>query len=185
MVLVAAACTSGTSTTPATSGTGGSTTITAPTLTVHGPVPIRLLSTDGPPQPTGPVLATSISALRTALESAGATHGGCAQGRNCFSQIADPPIPSLLIAVVARSICQNISEMSTSLTLRNTMVVDVQQKGHCTPGFDTALPPGESLYSVPRSSLPAQGSVTVIWRSSYSPGAPFREVGRATLAMDH
>lgn len=149
-------------------------------IAVSGPVPATLVSTDGPTT-DGVFIGGSVAAVLRAIRLSG--HNPCPI-RQCW-QGRQLPEGTVGIAFQANPLgCEWVDSLQVTSPQHGTIQVDVQEHPLCTkPGSGAAAKGRQILVAIPRSALPATGSITAQVNLSLRPGDPFSSLGTASTAL--
>jgi hypothetical protein len=173
IALACAAACSGSSAQP--TGAPGSTTAVSArpggAVVSVGPVPVKLLSGQGPSIPVGPFAATSLAELTTLMRTAlGGKPPTCGQGP-CWPGAQITP-GSLLVAVrPALTSCLEVTGLASAVPSARTLRIDIQMGNLCDSavGGQAALAT-DLLLAVPVADLPHPGLLSVVVRVTTTPG---------------
>jgi hypothetical protein len=136
-----------------------------------GPVPVTLLSGQGPSIPVGPFAATSLAELNSLMTTAlGGKPPTCGPGA-CWPGAHAPPA-SLLVAVrPTLTSCFEVAGLTSAVPSLRTLRIDIQMDNLCgaAVGGQAALATG-LLLAVPIADLPYPGRLSVVVRVATTPG---------------
>lgn len=142
---------------------------------------VRLVATNGPTGPAGPIAATSLPALEH--EARAGHHGrrvACHPGP-CWAGTI-PPAKSLLIAFrPTLTACYAIRSIGAAL-VHASVQVDARMAQACHGGGGQAALARSSLIAIPLSELSPRRSLKIVLRVA-APGTPLAVVGRTRVTL--
>ncbi|MDQ1686335.1 MAG: hypothetical protein QOC82_3072 [Frankiaceae bacterium] len=182
-----ASCAAGSSTaSPATSSdpSASATATDGPKVTVHGPVPITVVSTQGPTDPVGPFAAVNLTMLRAMMAAASPGRPVACRPGPCWSEVT-PNSQSLYVVFnpSAQTVCFQMHELTTAIPVAHTLRIDVTVVNDCDRGGGAGSRPRgrDAMLAVPLHVLGA-GEWTVVIRER-TPSTQFENVGHATAMV--